>query len=93
MCIFLSSRPTYYFFLLLSAQVCKEFCNLVANGKKVSFSATGLQNTSESSLLVVTVIMPVGHNDMVEEMDAHQLTGSFDALCQFFVLPAGGEVA
>ena len=39
-------------------------------------------------MLVVTVICSVRHDNMVEEVDAHELASLLDALCQFIVLPA-----
>ena len=37
------------------------------------------------ALLMPTVVSPVRHNHMVEEMDSHHLTGLLDALCQHIV--------
>ena len=37
--------------------------------------------------------MSIGDDDMVEEVDAHQFTGSLDVFCQFVVIPAGREIA
>ena len=42
---------------------------------------------------MVTVVSPVRHNHMVEEMDSHHLTGLLDALCQHIVGLARGETA
>ena len=83
-------RVTYLFqfFRLLSAKVWKEFCNWVANGEKVSLSATGLQNL-KSSFLVITIIMSVCHDDMVEEVDAHDVTGFLNVLGQMVILFTG----
>ena len=38
---------------------------------------------------VVGVIVPVGDDDMVEEVDAHQFAGPFDVFGQMVVLTAG----
>ena len=42
-------------------------------------------NSLYLALFMVTVVSPVRHNHMVEEMDSHHLTGLLDALCQHIV--------
>ena len=44
-------------------------------------------------LFVEAVVLAVGDDDVVHEVDAHQFTGSLDGFCQFFVGLAGREVA
>ena len=87
-------RVTYLFlfFRFLSAKVWKAFCNLVATGGKVLFSATGLQK-SEYSFLVIAIIMSVSHDDVVEKVDAHDVTGLLNVLGQMVVLFTGVQVA
>lgn len=46
-----------------------------------------------SSFFVITVISTVGHDDMVEEMDAHGLASLLDLLCDIVVVLAWRNVA
>ena len=48
---------------------------------------------SAQSLFVEGIVLPVSHDDMIQEVDVHHLAGPFDALRQLFVDMAGGEVA
>ena len=42
---------------------------------------------------MVGIILSVGDDDMVEEVDVHQFTGSVKTLGQLIILSAGREVA
>ena len=42
---------------------------------------------------MVGVVLSIGDDDMVEEVDAHELARAFDALGQFIVRLAGREIA
>ena len=42
---------------------------------------------------MVGVVLSVGDDDVIHEVDTHQFTSAFDASCQFIVGPAGTEVA
>lgn len=42
---------------------------------------------------MIRVVLPVGDNDMVKEVDVHHFTGPHDALCQLVICTAGCEVA
>lgn len=42
---------------------------------------------------MVGVVLAVGDDDVVHEVDAHQFTGMLDAFGQFVIGFAGGEVA
>jgi len=44
-------------------------------------------------ILMVGVVLSVGDDDVIHEVDAHQFTSAFDASCQFIVGPAGTEAA
>ena len=46
-----------------------------------------------STLFVVAIIGPVGDDDMVEEMDAHQVAGLLDAGSDGVVVTAGMQTA
>ena len=48
---------------------------------------------SAQSLFVEGIVLPVSHDDMIQEVDVHHLASPFDALRQLFVDMAGGEVA
>ena len=39
------------------------------------------------------IVLAISHDDVIQKVDIHQFAGPFDALCQFFVDMAGGEVA
>ena len=38
-------------------------------------------------------ICSVSHDNMVEEVDAHELASLLDALCQHIILPAGADTS
>ena len=42
-----------------------------------------------SAKLVIGIILSVSDDDVIEEVDAHQFTGPFDASCQFVIGLAG----
>ena len=44
-------------------------------------------------MFVVGIILSVGDDDMVEEVDAHQFAGPLDVFGQMVILTAGREVA
>jgi hypothetical protein len=46
-----------------------------------------------SARFVVTIVLSVGDDDMVEEVDAHQFAGPLDVFGQMVILTAGREVA
>ena len=45
------------------------------------------------ALFVVRIVLAVGDDDVIQEVDVHQFTGSVDALRQLVVGMTGGEIA
>ena len=45
------------------------------------------------ALFVVRIVLAVGDDDVIQEVDVHQFTGSDKTLGQLIILPARREVA
>ena len=43
--------------------------------------------------LVIGEVLPVGDDDVIQKVNAHQLAGSFDAFCQVIIIFAGRKIA
>ena len=48
---------------------------------------------SDSALLMVTVVSPISHDNMVKEINAHHFTSPLDALCQPIICLARRKTA
>ena len=57
------------------------------------YTSLNLDKSLEFATFCITIIGPVGDDDMVEEMDAHQVAGLLDAGSDGVVVTAGVQTA
>ena len=57
-----------------------------------AFVAEMMSSPLQTAFLLIAVIGTVGHDDVVDEIDAHKVASLFDILGELIVLPAGRGV-